>query len=130
MAIAGVELRHARQADDRAAQVLAIAGDPAAHRATGALARGGSVTVIVAGARAALVTTDMPGLADDRIYQLWLVRPGQVQSAGLGPGGGAAAGRWSRLITGVSAGDEVAISVEPSGGSRQPTTTPLALLSA
>lgn len=126
--VGGVQLYRAEQADRQAAQVLAIAGDPAARRVTGNVRGGGTAMVVVSGARVAFIATDVPRLADDRTYQLWLVRPGEVRSAGLGPEGRAAGGRWSRLIEGLRPGDSVAISVEPPGGSRQPTTTPLAVL--
>lgn len=131
---AGIELVRGRQADQRAARqaerLVAIAGDPAARRVSGAVTGGGSATVFVSGSEAALITTDLPALPADEVYQLWLVRPGAVVSAGLGPGGDSAAGRWSRLLTGVRPGDKVAISVEPTGGSAQPTTTPVTVLQA
>jgi anti-sigma-K factor RskA len=132
LAAGGVGLWNAQQADAQAQQVLQIVGDPTARRATGPVAGGGTATVYVAaGGQAALVASGVSGLADGRTYQLWLVRPDQrVVSAGLGPGGTNAAGRWSRLITGVRAGDKVAISVEPDGGSPRPTTKPLTVLQA
>jgi anti-sigma-K factor RskA len=34
-------------------------------------------------------------------------------------------GSGQSLVSGVSNGDAVAISVEPAGGSKQPTTTPI-----
>ena len=116
------------QAQDEAARVLAIAADPRARRLSGPVTGGGSLTVVVAGSRAALVTDGVPALASERVYQLWVVRPGGISSAGLGPEGEAAAGRWSRIIDGVRGGDKVAVSVEPAGGSAQPTTTPVTLV--
>lgn len=126
--IGGIQLYRAEQAREETQRILAIASDPAAQLVTAPLTGGGSASVVIAGARAAVVTSDVPALADDRIYQLWLVRRNQIVSAGIGPGGGDAAGRWSRIIDGVRAGDMVAISVEPTGGSEQPTTTPLTTL--
>jgi anti-sigma-K factor RskA len=127
---AGVELVQARRADEQARRVLSLAADPAARRVSGAVAGGGTATVIVAGSQAALVADGVRVLPEDRVYQLWLVRPGEIVSAGLGPEGTGAGGRWSRLITGVRAGDQVAISVEPAGGSAQPTTKPLVAVQA
>ena len=43
---------------------------------------------------------------------------------------GLGAGRWSRLVGGVQPGDVLAVSVEPAGGSAQPTTKPLVTLPA
>jgi len=132
---AGFGVVQARQAQEQAqaqaqeaGRVLAIAADPQARRASGPVTGGGTVTVVVAGSQAAVVTNGVARLPADRIYQLWVVRPGGISSAGLGPGGDVAAGRWSRLVSGVRGGDKVALSVEPSGGSAQPTTTPVTLV--
>jgi anti-sigma-K factor RskA len=130
LAVGGIDLLRARQTDDQAQHILAIAANPAARRVAGSVSGGGTATVFVAGTQAALIASGVPGLTDGRTYQLWLVRSGQVLSAGLGPGGAEAGGRWSRLITGVRAGDKVAISIEPSGGSAKPTTTPLSVIQA
>ena len=70
----------------------------------------------------------LPPLPSGRAYQLWIVRPGAITSAGLGPAGADAAGRWTRFLDGVRPGDTVAVSVEPLGGSPQPTTTPIVAL--
>jgi anti-sigma-K factor RskA len=118
----------AEQARQQAATISSVVSDPGARTVRGAAAGGGTVTVVLAGNRAVLATAGMPRPPGDRIYQLWLVRPGAITSAGLGPGAADAADSWSRLVGGVRAGDVVAISVEPPGGSRQPTTRPVATL--
>lgn len=126
------EASHDRQVAEQdrevAQRVLAIAADPSAKRASGTVTGGGTLTVVTAGDRAAVLTSNLKALPDDRIYQLWVVRPGGAVSAGLGPGGRAGAGDWSRLVAGGRAGDSVAISVEPAGGSAQPTTEPLVVV--
>ncbi|MFF5454714.1 anti-sigma factor [Streptomyces sp. NPDC012950] len=68
-----------------------------------------------------------PALADDRVYELWYAaEAGGLRPAGLLPGTGGAA---TRLLEGPL-GDAVAvgITVEPAGGSAQPTTEPLGLV--
>jgi anti-sigma-K factor RskA len=122
------QYRAAQDADARVAAIERVVGDPTSRRVTGPATGGGDVTVVVAGERAALLTAAMPALASGRTYQLWVVRPQAITSAGLGPAGTAGAGSWSRLVDGVRPGDVVAISVEPDGGSAQPTTTPLVTL--
>jgi anti-sigma-K factor RskA len=117
-------------AADGAHQLAAVVADPAAQRATGPAAHGGSVTVVRVGDRAAVLASGMPGLPSGRTYQLWIVRPGSVTSAGLGPAAPSAGGDWSRLVSGVRPGDVVAVSVEPAGGSRQPSTAPVVALKA
>lgn len=54
----------------------------------------------------------------DRVYQLWRIEGGKPISAGVFDGQGI-------VIPRVEAGQTVAVSVEPTGGSEQPTTTPI-----
>jgi Anti-sigma-K factor rskA len=123
-----VQLRQAERERASAEQILSIVSAPNARRITGSARGGGSVTVLVAGAQAVLLTTEMPALPADHAYQLWLVRPGKAVSAGLGPAGRSASGAWDRPVDGVATGDSIAISIEPRAGSRQPSTTPVAVL--
>ncbi|BDP40851.1 anti-sigma E factor [Deinococcus aetherius] len=53
-----------------------------------------------------------------RIYQMWQIQGGVPVSLGLFEGQGF-------LLTGLATGATVAVSVEPPGGSPQPTTTPI-----
>jgi anti-sigma-K factor RskA len=117
----------ARQLADRIGSVIA---DPAARRVVGPINGGGQATLVLSGSRAVVLTAGIHGLPSQRTYQLWVLRGDQVRSAGLGSGGSAAAGSWTRLVDGVRPGDKVAISVEPSGGSAQPTTQPISVLQA
>jgi anti-sigma-K factor RskA len=125
-----IEMRDAQQTQQQAERILAIVGDPDAQRVSGPVSGGGAATVVVSGSDAVLVTAGMAGLPADRTYQLWLIRPGEITSAGLGPAGARAAGGWTRLMDDVRPGDAVAISVEPRRGSAQPTTKPIAVLRA
>ncbi|GAQ21843.1 hypothetical protein DEIGR_101870 [Deinococcus grandis] len=54
----------------------------------------------------------------DRVYQLWRIEGGKPVSAGVFDGQGI-------VIPRVESGQTVAVSVEPTGGSEQPTTTPI-----
>jgi anti-sigma-K factor RskA len=118
------------RAADSAGQLAAVAADPDATRTVARATGGGAVSLVVAGQRAALVTSAMPALPAGHTYQLWVVRATHAASAGLGPAEAAAAGSWSRLVDGVRPGDVVAVTVEPAGGSAQPTTTPIVTLTA
>ncbi|NTY02197.1 anti-sigma factor [Deinococcus sp. JMULE3] len=53
-----------------------------------------------------------------RVYQLWRIENGQPVSAGVFDGQGI-------VILRAQAGQTVAVSVEPTGGSEQPTSTPI-----
>lgn len=130
LAVAGTgfgvaQRQQAREARLVAEQVTGVLADPSARRSAADVAGGGRVALVIAGDRAVLTTAGLPALPPDRVYQVWLVRPDGIRSAGLGPAGQDAAGGWQRPVTGVRPGDRVAVSVEPAGGSQQPTTTPL-----
>jgi anti-sigma-K factor RskA len=68
----------------------------------------------------AVETEALPRLGNRRVYQIWAIRDGTPISAGLldDPDEGAA-------MALPSPGTLVAITVEPAGGSRAPTTAPL-----
>jgi anti-sigma-K factor RskA len=74
--------------------------------------------------RAALATDDMPAAPKGKVYELWLQVDGAMVPAGLLD----AAGDQELLLTGdASEATAAGITVEPDGGSPQPTTTPIAL---
>jgi anti-sigma-K factor RskA len=127
-ALAWSQYRAAQDARATAQAITAVVADPSARRVATTLPGGGSASLVVAGGRAVLAGDALPALAEDRTYQLWIVRGQQISSAGLGPPGPEGGGTWSRLVEGVRPGDVVAVSVEPRGGSKQPTTTPIATL--
>ncbi len=129
-ALAWTQYRAADAARAEAAQINAVVTDPGARLVQQRLPGGGTATMVVAGDRAVLAGAGMPALPSDRTYQLWVIRGPRVTSAGLGPSGSEAGENWSRRVSDVQTGDVVAVSVEPSGGSAQPTTKPLVTLPA
>jgi anti-sigma-K factor RskA len=61
-----------------------------------------------------------------RVLQLWSIRGDTVTSAGLyQPQGG---DRYALLAGTPSSGEQLAVSVEPAGGSPQPTTKPIVVV--
>jgi anti-sigma-K factor RskA len=82
----------------------------------------GAVTVATSPSlgRMAVRTDGLQALSGKRVYQLWAVHGGTPTSAGVieNPRAGAA-------MAMPSAGTKVAITVEPKGGSEQPTTAPI-----
>jgi anti-sigma-K factor RskA len=127
-ALAWTQYRAAEAARTEAAGINSVVTDRGARLVQQPLPGGGTATMVVAGTRAVLAGSGMPALPSDRTYQLWVVRGPRITSAGLGPSGSEGGGNWSRLVPGVQAGDVVAVSVEPSGGSAQPTTKPVVTL--
>ena len=110
--------------------IAAVLAAPDARTVTGTVSTGGTTTVVVSSARHQLVVS-LSGLAPlppGKVYQLWLIGPPVVRSAGLLPA--AAAGRTGPVLaSGLVDGDKLGLTVEPAGGTKQPTTTPILVLS-
>ena len=64
----------------------------------------------------------MRPLPSGQTYQLWVIGPDGARSAGLLSGTGAVG---QVLAHGVLPGDRIGITVEPAGGTAQPTTAPV-----
>jgi anti-sigma-K factor RskA len=90
---------------------------------------GGTATVVMSQAMHTLVltTAGLPSLPSARSYQLWLVGSAGPRPAGMlpGPHQGMTA---PVAAAGLAAGDRVALTVEPAGGSPRPTTAAILTL--
>lgn len=85
----------------------------------------GRVSVATSQAGSALVAADLPRLESGSTYQLWTIGADKSpRSAGL-----MGSGTDSLVFSAVAPGTTVALTVEPSGGSEQPTTKPVLALS-
>ena len=123
LAVTSRQLGTAQAANRAVAAVLAA---PDARIATAATSTGATMTIVASGAeRQAVVTTaGMAPLPGGRVYQAWVIDAAGARSLGLlEPAAGDRAGPV--LATGVRPGDRIGITVEPAGGTAQPTTTPL-----
>jgi anti-sigma-K factor RskA len=93
-----------------------------AHTKTLETANGGRLTVAVSKSKdeMAVDTRGLPALEGGRVYQIWAVHGDTMVSAAIldDPGTGAAMGM-------PNAATEVALTIEPAGGSEQPTTEPI-----
>jgi anti-sigma factor RsiW len=116
------QLQSARAGNAAIARVLTA---PDARVRIARTSAGGSVTVVAsAGLREAVVSaTGMAAPPAGRVYQVWVMSGSRARSAGLLHGG-------TLLASAVAPGDRIGITVEPAGGSRRPTTTPVAVLAA
>ena len=114
------------QAAEERAEVLAEAlTDPGATLVRADVTGGGHAVAVLADDRAVLLAEDLPALTGDRVYQVWAVGAEAPRPAGfLDPDDGAAL----VLAEGYRAGEAVAVSVEPRGGSAAPTTDPVVVL--
>lgn len=118
------------QQQAQAQELARIAAAPDARRATSPVAGGGSATLIWSDSlgASAIVTDGVAPAPTGRTYQLWYIRDGHATSAGLMPSTGARP--WAVLTGSLRPGDTVGMTVEPAGGSSQPTTKPVAVLTS
>lgn len=106
--------------------MAAVLTAPDARIVTHRTSVGGTATVVFSEVSHKLIftTAGLPPLPANKVYELWLMAPGSNRSAGLlpAPSGGRTA---AVLATGLAAGNQAGVTVEPAGGSPQPTTTPI-----
>ena len=120
------ELTQARQHDQALAQIL---GAPHVQLLSHGTTKGGVAVVVLDAATRKLVvaTSGLPALRAGKVYQLWLIGPVKIVSAGLLPA--AQAGATTPVVaTGIVKGDKLGLTVEPAGGSNQPTMVPILAL--
>lgn len=117
------------QARAHNAAVAAVLAAPDARLVVRRAATGGVASVVTSASRHAVVvsTSGMPALTGGKVYELWFLSGGTARPAGLLPPG--AAGRTAPLLaSGVGHGDRLAVTIEPAGGTRQPTTKPILMV--
>ena len=87
---------------------------------------GGTVTAVISkhDREAVITTSGMPALSDARVYQLWVIARTNARSVGLLPGSSSSA-TSPVLADDVQPGDQLAVTIEPAGGTRQPTASPI-----
>ena len=119
-------LNQAREHDQALAEIL---GAPHVTLLSQRTTKGGVAVVVLDAATRKLVvaTSGLPALPAGKVYQLWLIGPVKIVSAGLLPT--AQAGVTTPVVaTGITKGDKLGLTVEPAGGSKQPTTVPILAL--
>ncbi|PXA68519.1 anti-sigma factor [Cryobacterium arcticum] len=113
-------------ADQQAASLAEINAAPDTQRASTETADGQEATLVWSGelGLSAIIVDDLPALGDDQDYQLWYIGEGGPISAGTFDSTGSGTS-WRVLDGTMTAGDTVGVTVEPAGGSDQPTTDPI-----
>ncbi|MFD3700057.1 anti-sigma factor domain-containing protein [Streptomyces sp. NPDC058646] len=117
--------QRARQAEHRLDDVSTVLAAPDARTAHGKT-RNGAFTTVVASEqqnKAVFTVTGLPAPDPGKTYQLWLAHEGTMSPAGLVHQNGTVLVDGD--LTGASA---LGLTLEPTGGSPQPTTTPLLLM--
>jgi anti-sigma-K factor RskA len=121
------QLRQARQDNSAIAAVLAA---PDARIESLPATAGGTVTAVTSlrQEEAVVTTSDLPALPGTRVYQLWVITAaGGAKSVGL-LAFTSSGSTTPVLADGVLRGDRLGITVEPAGGTPQPTTTPVVVM--
>jgi anti-sigma-K factor RskA len=110
-------------------QIAAVLNAPDATMMIAQGKAGGTATVVMSHRDRALVLTTarLPALPTGMRYQVWLMGRGKARPAGMlpEPHQGMTA---PVVVSGVTAGDMVGLSMEPAGGSPQPTSAPVLTL--
>ena len=110
------------QAQASSQQIAAVLTAHDARMMTGAVAGGGTATIVMSHSRGALVFTaaGLPVLHASRGYELWLIGPAGTRPVGMLPVG--SHGMTGPVIaSGLRRGDHLALTAEPAGGTSQPT---------
>ncbi len=121
-------LRQAHRAQRGTEAITAVLTSPDARTRTAALRGGASGTVVVSRKRdqAVFLVSGMARPAAGKVYQLWFDDGGTMRAAGLmDPDRTDQAVLLHGAVDGASG---VGVTVEPAGGSKAPTSAPLALL--
>jgi anti-sigma-K factor RskA len=71
---------------------------------------------------AVILARGLPTLKGGKVYQVWVITGESPTSQGVFQTGGA------MLMKGVTKVDSVAVTIEPEGGSKKPTTEPIAVI--
>ncbi|WP_370250207.1 anti-sigma factor domain-containing protein [Nocardioides sp.] len=109
---------------DNSALLAKVESQPDAETIVSTLASGEKVRIVRSKSlnQAVLATDGLPGLPADRVYELWLIHDGAMVPAGTTDG----AGGVHTLAGDAASATGAGITVEPVGGSGQPTGAPLA----
>ncbi|MFJ3921599.1 anti-sigma factor [Streptomyces sp. NPDC090022] len=117
--------QQARQAQQQLDEVSAVLAAPDASTVHGKAANGALTTVVASEQqnKAVFTAANLPAPGAGKTYQLWLDHDGTMRPAGLIHGDGTV------ILTGNPAdASAVGLTLEPAGGSPQPTTDPLLLM--
>lgn len=109
-------------------QMTAIAEAPDAQSTTLEAEGGGEITLVSSESkgRSVVVADGLPDLGDDQTYELWYIDDSGAESAGTFDTTGGET--WRILDGSFTPGVAVGVTVEPAGGSPQPTTEPIVVI--
>jgi hypothetical protein len=109
-------------------EMAAIASAPDAQSQTHEVPGGGEITLVTSAAkgRSGVVVEGLPPLDPGQTYELWYIDDSGAAAAGTFDANGGET--WRVLEGSFSPGVAVGVTVEPEGGSAQPTTDPIVVI--
>lgn len=124
--VVGVSLVQTSQSSVQADALASITSAPDAQRASAPVTGGGTATLVWSPSvgKSAMIVDGLSAAPSGKTYQLWYIRDGHATSAGL------MSGDWQVLQGSLHDGDVVGVTVEPAGGSKQPTTKPVVTITS
>jgi anti-sigma-K factor RskA len=119
------------QAQGRDLTVAAVLTASDARMTSARVSTGGTATVVMSHREHALVFTaaHLRSLPPAENYELWLIGPAGTRPAGMVTASGRGRMVGPMVVSGLSAGDRVGLTVEPAGGSPRPTSPPVVMVS-
>lgn len=113
-------------------EVVDLLADPLAQVRRADVPGGGTVVGVLSRDRALFTATGLQEPGPGRVYQLWVLRDGVPLPDAVMTAGArivrAAPDDYVVLTHRYAAGDSLAVTVEPTGGSLKPTTNPIVVL--
>jgi anti-sigma-K factor RskA len=124
--IGGYVVEHQRAEDLSGTNVAisSVLGAPDADTSTKVFDGGGTMRMVssVSNDSAVVVVHDLDAPPADRVYQLWMIDDAGPHSQGTFTTSD------TMIMHGLASADRIAVTIEPAGGSTQPTTPPIATL--
>ena len=116
-----IERDKAHEADVRTTTITSVLAAPDAATTSKTFSTGGNVRLVASPAKdaAVIVANDLARLKGNKVYQVWMINGAGPKSQGTFTRSG------TMIMRGAGGADSVAITVEPEGGSKQPTTPPI-----
>ena len=118
------------QAQVRDHTVALVLGAPDATMLSAHVRTGGTATVVMSHREHALVFTaaDLHLLPSAESYELWLTGPAGSKPAGMVDVSGRGKMVGPMVVSGLSSGESVRLTVEPASGSQRPTSPPIVVI--
>jgi anti-sigma-K factor RskA len=119
-----VERDKANEEHDQKVAISSVIGADDVTSANHRVDSGGTVKLYASASQdsAVILAKDLPRPEDGKVYQVWMIDGEGPTSQGTFETGG------EMIMEGVKGADRVALTVEPKGGSDQPTSAPVATI--